>query len=560
MQVLVAGMHRSGTSIVTRLLSLAGLYVGTPDELMQGMPDNPGGYWERKDICELNTSALNAVNVDWNTTLGDEIERLGPTQRRNLVHSIRDVIHGLEQNRPWVIKDPRLSVVLPLWKPLLSDPVIVICHRNPLEIARSLRGRDGMPISIGVALWEVYTLAILQNTRAMPRILISHEELLSSTHETAEKLVSRLRSLDSSGIEMPSMTTIKGLINKKLHRSRVSEDQAAGFLSRNHLRLMDSLAAEEELDDWSLNDLSASSRDLIVFYRESPTAEFNLRKHPDGMRVRCDAVKRERDELAKRLESVTAESCQSKLELQASQIECGNLSGRLMQAHEDMQRLGSLVEQTNAEKDAIGEELRKLHGSHQEMGTKLEFVASEADAARLKTRSLETTMGELEQELARSREEGIGLKSRLEQLHRDMEAIGALLKKTADEKQALAVELQKTHNAKAELGLRFDEVNLASQKCQGELDTLGKVLGDAESALNEAIAERDEFSVRIQELNGRLQETTIEFDNLRSWRRRLEEKRIFRIYRWLQAVFHGNRKFEAAEMTDRESGHADDRL
>ncbi len=569
MQLLVAGMHRSGTSMVTRLLNLAGCYVGAPEEMMQGMPDNPGGYWERNDICELNTAALNAAGVDWNTTLGDEIDTIGPTRRRKIVHSIRDVIHGLEEHRPWVVKDPRLSVVLPLWKPLLSDPVVVICHRNPLEVARSLRGRDGMPISIGVALWEVYTLAILQHTRAMPRIFVSHEELLRSRIETTETLVSQLKSLGSSGIESPSPTKIKRLIDRKLHRSKATKDQAVDFLNGNHSRLIDSLATGEGLDDWSLENLSESSKDLIVFYRELTTAKSERRQngmeqaremlesfgadrdrlaaeiqqvHIDkaDLSARYDAANLERVELAKRLDSVNAESRQLKQELQASQSECGNLSGRLVQAHEEMRRLGTLVEKTNAEKDAIGEELRRLSGSHQEMGTKLEFAASETQNALAKAQSLEATSGELEKELKRSREEGIGLKSKLEQLCRDMEVIGALHERTADEKRALAIELQEAHVAKAKLSLRFDQVNLEGQTYQGKLDALGKALGETESSLRAATAERDELSASIQRINGRLQETMTELDNLRTWRKRLEEKRAFRMYRWLQAVFNSS--------------------
>ena len=41
--VVVLGMHRSGTSAVTRLLTLAG--ATPPRELMPANPDNPQGYW-----------------------------------------------------------------------------------------------------------------------------------------------------------------------------------------------------------------------------------------------------------------------------------------------------------------------------------------------------------------------------------------------------------------------------------------------------------------------------------------------------------------------------------
>ncbi|HEX6900186.1 MAG TPA: hypothetical protein VF789_10750 [Thermoanaerobaculia bacterium] len=49
MQVLVLGMHRSGTSVLTHLLSRMGCHAGTPESLMPGDAANVGGYWERWD-------------------------------------------------------------------------------------------------------------------------------------------------------------------------------------------------------------------------------------------------------------------------------------------------------------------------------------------------------------------------------------------------------------------------------------------------------------------------------------------------------------------------------
>ena len=50
MQLLVLGMHRSGTSTVTRLLNLAGAYFGTDDDATETNQENPKGFWERRDI------------------------------------------------------------------------------------------------------------------------------------------------------------------------------------------------------------------------------------------------------------------------------------------------------------------------------------------------------------------------------------------------------------------------------------------------------------------------------------------------------------------------------
>ena len=50
--IIVAGMHRSGTSAMARMLSLAG--ASLPERLMPPGPANPEGHWEPLDVTILN--------------------------------------------------------------------------------------------------------------------------------------------------------------------------------------------------------------------------------------------------------------------------------------------------------------------------------------------------------------------------------------------------------------------------------------------------------------------------------------------------------------------------
>ena len=63
--ICVAGMHRSGTSMVARLLSLCGLYLGPDKELSRGAPDNTEGFWEHPDFVRLNDQLLALVDAGW---------------------------------------------------------------------------------------------------------------------------------------------------------------------------------------------------------------------------------------------------------------------------------------------------------------------------------------------------------------------------------------------------------------------------------------------------------------------------------------------------------------
>jgi hypothetical protein len=63
--VVILGMHRSGTSMVAEALASGGLYVGETAELLSGQEDNPHGFWEREDVVALNDAILSDNEATW---------------------------------------------------------------------------------------------------------------------------------------------------------------------------------------------------------------------------------------------------------------------------------------------------------------------------------------------------------------------------------------------------------------------------------------------------------------------------------------------------------------
>jgi hypothetical protein len=53
MPICIAGMHRSGTSMIARLLNLCGLYLGPEAELDAIGFDNKAGFWENPHFVQL---------------------------------------------------------------------------------------------------------------------------------------------------------------------------------------------------------------------------------------------------------------------------------------------------------------------------------------------------------------------------------------------------------------------------------------------------------------------------------------------------------------------------
>src|SRR5687767_11407458 len=63
--ICVAGMHRSGTSLVTHLLQMCGMYLGDERDLVPAATANPDGYWEHRRFVEINQELLTILGGDW---------------------------------------------------------------------------------------------------------------------------------------------------------------------------------------------------------------------------------------------------------------------------------------------------------------------------------------------------------------------------------------------------------------------------------------------------------------------------------------------------------------
>lgn len=166
MPICIVGMHRSGTSMVARVLREAGLYLGRDEELMPANEANPEGYWENLRFVEINNEVLTALGGawDWPPTFPSNWRRLRVF--RVLLERGRALAESFAEHEPWGWKDPRNAVTLPFWIEAVHDMKFVVCLRNPLAVAQSLAKRNpsGSP-QAGYALWQVYYDRIFAQTR-----------------------------------------------------------------------------------------------------------------------------------------------------------------------------------------------------------------------------------------------------------------------------------------------------------------------------------------------------------------------------------------------------------
>lgn len=239
MQILILGMHRSGTSATARLVNMMGCYFAPEGMALPAKPDNPTGFWERRDILQLNDALLKQHGCAWNRLKHWSYDKasLAPDE---LMQSMRAIIGSMDAHQPWFIKDPRLCLLLPAWMPLLSSPVAVIVYRHPHEIALSLKNRGQGPVEHSIALWEAYAVGLLNATRALSRIHVSHSALLSKPFKTCEAMFEQLGAAGVDKLALPSAQEVRSFINPDLYRAK-SLPQGMPPLSAHQQQLCDML-------------------------------------------------------------------------------------------------------------------------------------------------------------------------------------------------------------------------------------------------------------------------------------------------------------------------------
>jgi hypothetical protein len=217
--VCIAGMHRSGTSMVARLLNLCGLYLGQPAELGLAIPSNPEGHWENSRFLVINEEILNRLGGAWDLPPAMEPDWEKRPAMKDLKLDAQKLLEGFGGYQLWGWKDPRNSLTLPFWKELLPGLKVIVCLRHPLEVAFSLRARGVSSYAFGLSLWRQYYQRIAQATPSEERIVTHYSAFFVSPENELRRLLGHigLKPSDSALAQCKKFIN-SGLRHHQLHR------------------------------------------------------------------------------------------------------------------------------------------------------------------------------------------------------------------------------------------------------------------------------------------------------------------------------------------------------
>lgn len=279
--VLVAGSGRSGTSLFSGILQRLGFYVPQPE--VPADSTNPRGFAESQWVVNFHTRLLNQAGVQVSDARPAAWAR---TAEVALDESIHDELSSwlgkqFKESDHLIVKDPRLSWFLPLWRRCAESvgvaPRFATVLRHPAAVVDSKqRSYGAWQGDVGrTAGWLNQTLFTERATRDGPRVFVVYEDLLDDW----TRIVGHVgEALDLSVIRdapAASIVSIHEFVDRGLSRSRAAwEDYAIPLALRDQVdvvwKLVSRLAEEENPDPQAvIDELEAARAAYVSLYEDS---------------------------------------------------------------------------------------------------------------------------------------------------------------------------------------------------------------------------------------------------------------------------------------------------
>ncbi len=372
--IVVLGMHRSGTSAITGVMSRLG--ASAPKTIMPQNEFNERGYFESLELMNLHDKILESAGTKWDDWRPfNKAWQNSPPASKFKKRAKKLFAREFDDAPLAVLKDPRVCRFFPFWADVFREieakPRIVIPIRSPLDVARSLKIRDGISLNKGVLLWLRHSLDAEATTRTNARSLVLWSEFRQDWRGACEKIAAEI---DLSWPKLSDRSSYE--IEKFLSDALVHHESNPHEL-RIHREVNEWAArAFEALSDLSRNPMSNSAMATLDHIRDQfdQSSEIfgrllidyevsleELRDQTQKLNAQCDELRLKHEEARNELTQAVEIHGVSEQQFREA------LEAAMTAKEADERRLNQVVAELDAARDEIGRlegQIRNLHSEH----------------------------------------------------------------------------------------------------------------------------------------------------------------------------------------------------
>ena len=491
--ILVVGMHRSGTSAITRVLNLLGCDL--PSALMrESAQNNEAGFWESLRIMHLNDDILASAESAWNDWQAFDPAWHASPVAGEFRERARAVLESeYSHSHLFVLKDPRICRFLSFWIDVVrnfgAEPLIVLPLRNPLDVAASLERRDAIDPSLGGLIWLRHVLDAELDSRNVSRAWLRYERLLSEPQAQIDRLSNDLN------VSWPRRSSVKveleidQFLSPEL-RHHHSEDKT---LLAN-LKLPHWIRASFEIfDRWTrgtTQETDKATLDRIRLALDEATPAFSRAMIANQMTLsKRDKQVEELNRIASERDGQIEELNRNVGERNSQIEELNRIAGERDGQIEELNRIAS-------ERDGQIEELNRLAGERDSQIEALNRIASERDGQIEELNRIASERDKQIEELNRIASER---DKQIEELNRlagerdsQIEALNRIASerdKQIEELNRLAGErdsqIEALNRIASERDKQIEELNRITGERDGQIEELNRIAGERDGELRE---------------------------------------------------------------------------
>lgn len=249
--IIIAGMHRSHTSLVAHGFHEAGLYLG--DDLIGAAPSNPYGHFESQAIVDFHKRMIKEHGLSSKLSFINRSKANALANKKTFQDAASVVLESkfsIDAYSLFGWKDPRTPFFLEGWHQVLPDAYYVFVVRHPVQCVRSLNhrtrknaGRSFFPFlsTRHFNLWDATNLCILDFVKRYPeRSIVIHAPDDLVDMDQVAKMNDKI--INNWGVNLKPVS-----FEKVIDKSLLSKTAPAPKLEKQYQRRSKTKALYEEL-------------------------------------------------------------------------------------------------------------------------------------------------------------------------------------------------------------------------------------------------------------------------------------------------------------------------
>src|SRR6476661_3174990 len=488
--LIIASMHRSGSSLTASLLQSAGLHIGR--KLLGADSVNIKGHFENIDFYEFHKAVLRSqAIIDHGWTLQEKIN-----VEDSFVEQAKEIVAKNSVSRVWGWKEPRTTLFLDFWSDLLPEAKFLLIYRSPWEVVDSLY-RRGDPTfqdqpELALKVWHQYNQIILDfYDRFSDRCLLANINTIVNFKESYIKAINQKF---KTNLTAPEST----LYDPSLFHAQPLDSYRPSLVNQY---CPEAVEMYQELDArawWPDETPDFSWRELIKpVYKAEAFQEWvntrNQERENKALRVQLENFQSQLHQTQGELENSQTQLHQIQGELESSQTQLHQTQGELHHTQVEFKRAQSQLHQTQTELQNSQTQLHQIQGELENSQTQLHQTQTELKRSQSQLDRTQEELGQSHSQVYQSQKE-------LEQSQIQLHQTEALLEQSQ-------IQLHQTEALLEQSQTQLHQKQEEWNRLQTQLHQIQEKLEQSQTQQHQIEAKVQQFQMQLHQTQEQLQQS-----------------------------------------------------